>query len=293
MIANKKKIKEIEQAKKSCRESIIVGTTHDLEILGESTCVHLVCPLLEGVGTQGFLCPQHSESIEEVMPLPPQHENVERPQGEPPQSWSIAPMMGATSDLDSAEWHPAAREVLPAQAGESRVEEKWSSKKCSMASQSSKTRASAKSMQSTTSKHVKRTPKWSKILWREPILADIIANSIRGDFQGINRVESILRTSNVKWHEVTPKTQERDPNPGRYQSVNPLARTGQIRSDDKRNSNYTDQQTNHNKLQSTSFPSQAHRNHQQDQGGGNPSANTTGFVFDLAEEAAEKNFMIL
>jgi hypothetical protein len=114
-----------------------------------------------------------------------------------------------------------------------------------MASQSSKTRASAKSMQSTTSDHVKRTRKRSKILWKEPILADVIADPIRGDFQGIDRVESILRTSNDKRHEVTPKTQESDPNPGRYQSVNPLAQTGQIRSDNKSNSTYTNRRTNH------------------------------------------------
>jgi hypothetical protein len=51
VIANKKKIKEIEQAKKSHRESVSIGTTHALEILGESTCVHPFCPLLERVGT--------------------------------------------------------------------------------------------------------------------------------------------------------------------------------------------------------------------------------------------------
>ncbi len=112
-----------------------------------------------------------------------------------------------------------------------------------MASQTSKTRASAKSTQSTTSKHIERMPKRSKILWKEQILADVIANPIRGDFQGIDRVKSILRTSNAKWHEVTPETQESDPNPGRCQSVNPLAQTGQIRSDNKSNSTYTDRQT--------------------------------------------------
>jgi hypothetical protein len=114
-----------------------------------------------------------------------------------------------------------------------------------MASQSCKTRASAKSTQSTTSEHVERTPKRSKILWKEPILADIIVDPIRGDFQGIDRVESILRTSNDKWHKVTPKTQESDPNPSRYQSVNPLPQTGQIRSDNESHSTYTDRRTNH------------------------------------------------
>jgi hypothetical protein len=152
--------------------------------------------------------------------------------------------MGVTSNLDSAERHPAAREALPAQAGESRVNV-WSSKKCSRASQSSKTRAPARSTQSTTSEHVERMPKRNKILWREPILADVIANSIRVFFQGINRFESILRTSTVKQHEVTSETQESEPNPGRYQSVISLAQTGQIRSEDERNSNNNDQQTNH------------------------------------------------
>ncbi len=47
MIASKKIITEIEQAKMSCRESVSVGTTHALEILGESTCVHPVCSLLK------------------------------------------------------------------------------------------------------------------------------------------------------------------------------------------------------------------------------------------------------
>ncbi len=93
MLANKKEIKEIEQAKKSRRESVSVSTTHALDILGESTCVQPVCPLLKRVRTsqsvqtsQGFLCPQHSVSIEEGMPPPPQHKDVEQPQGEPPQS---------------------------------------------------------------------------------------------------------------------------------------------------------------------------------------------------------------
>jgi hypothetical protein len=46
MIASKKKIKDMEQVKMSRRESVSVGTTHALDILGESTCAHPVCPLL-------------------------------------------------------------------------------------------------------------------------------------------------------------------------------------------------------------------------------------------------------
>jgi hypothetical protein len=44
VIADENKRKEIEKAKKSCRESVSIGTTHALGILGKSTCVHPVCP---------------------------------------------------------------------------------------------------------------------------------------------------------------------------------------------------------------------------------------------------------
>jgi hypothetical protein len=163
-----------------------------------------------------------------------------------------------------------------------------------MASQSSKTRASAKSTQSTTSKHVKRTPKRSKILWKKPILADVIADPIRGDFQYIDRVESILRTSNAKWHEVTPETQESDPNPSRNQSVNPLAQTGQIRSDNESNSTCTDRQTNHvTNSSQQAFPVKLIEIMNKIREEAIPAPIPPKFVFDMTEEAAEKNFMIL
>jgi hypothetical protein len=137
-------------------------------------------------------------------------------------------------------------------------------------------------------------PKRSKILWKEPILADVIADPIRGDFQGINRVESILRTSNAKWHEVTPKTQESDPNPGRYQSVNPLAQTGQIRSDNKSNSTYTDWRTNHiTNSSQRAFPVELIEIINKIREEALPAPAPPEFVFDMTEEAAKKNFMIL
>jgi hypothetical protein len=80
MIASKKIITEIEQAKMSRRESVSIGMTHALEILGESTCVHPVCPLLERVRTsqsvqtsQGFCCPQHSDVNIGLVESPFQH----------------------------------------------------------------------------------------------------------------------------------------------------------------------------------------------------------------------------
>ncbi len=128
MIADKNKRNKIEKAKKSHRESVFIGTTHALEILGKSTCIHPVCPLLERVGTsqsvqtsQGFLCPPHSKSIKKGMPPTPQREDVKRPPGEPPQSWSIVSMTEVTCDIDSVVWHPAAREILQAQTGTNMV----------------------------------------------------------------------------------------------------------------------------------------------------------------------------
>jgi hypothetical protein len=118
MIADKKKRKEIEKSKKSRRESVTIGTTHALETLGKSTCIHPVCPLLERVGTsqsvqisQGFLCPQHSKSIKEGMPPTSQRKDVKQPQGDPPRSWSIVPMMEVTCDINCVARHPAAREI--------------------------------------------------------------------------------------------------------------------------------------------------------------------------------------
>ncbi len=128
MIADRNKIKEVEKAKKSPRESVSIGTTHALENLCKLTSVHPVCPLLERVGTsqsvqtsQGFFCPQHFKSIVEGMPPIPQRKDVERLQGEPPQSWSIVPTTEVTCDINSVAQHPAAREILPAQTGASTV----------------------------------------------------------------------------------------------------------------------------------------------------------------------------
>jgi hypothetical protein len=179
------------------------------------------------------------------MPPPPQHKDIKGPPGEPPQSWSIVPTTGGTSNLDSVEQRPAEKESLPAQARARIVEEQQSSRKRSTTSQSSKARAlTAKSTQSTASKHVERKPKRRRLLRKDLILVNVIATSIWGAFQGIDGVERKLRTRNVARHKVTPKTQESDPDPGKYQSVNPVAQDGQFRSEGKQNSSKTDRQTN-------------------------------------------------
>ncbi len=149
-------------------------------------------------------------------------------------------ILPAQTGASTVAGHPAAREILLAQTGASMVEKQLSSRKCCMGSQLIETRASARRTQSTENEHVKRPPK-RKIFWREPVL---VTDSIKQDFQGINGVGRKLRTRNVEWHETTPKPQESDPNPGKYQRVNPLVLSGQIRSDYKSYSNYTKWQTN-------------------------------------------------
>jgi hypothetical protein len=121
-----------------------------------------------------------------------------------------------------------------------------SSRKHSTVSQSSKTRAgTAKSTQITTPEHVERKSKSRRLLWKDPILVNVIPTSIGGAFQSIDGVERKLRTRNVAQHKVTPKTLESDPDSDKYLSVNPLAQDGQSRSDNKQNSNNTNRQTNH------------------------------------------------
>ncbi len=129
MIANKYNIKEIKQAKKSHKESVLIGTNHALEILGESDCTKSFCSMCERVATspsaqmsQGTILPLHSVFTNRGMPPPPQPKEVKRPPEVPPLSWSTDPMTYRAPDIDSVEQHPTARVTLPARAWEERVE---------------------------------------------------------------------------------------------------------------------------------------------------------------------------
>jgi hypothetical protein len=73
-----------------------------------------------------------------------------------------------------------------------------------MGSQLIETWASARSTQSTENEHTERLPK-RKVSWRESVSANVITNSIRQDFQGIDGVEEKLRTRNVEWHKLPPR----------------------------------------------------------------------------------------
>ncbi len=136
------------------------------------------------------------------LPPPPQHTEVKQPSGEPPRSWRNIPTADWRPDIDSAALHTTANNTLPSQAGESTVEEKGGSRKQSC-------------MQSTTPKHVKRSPKKGRVSWKE--LIEVIT-IIRGDFQGIDRVERKLRRGTTAEHKATPKKMETNhataPTPG-------------------------------------------------------------------------------
>jgi hypothetical protein len=239
VIANRYKIKEIEQAKKSCKESVSIGTNHAPEILSESDCTKPVYPLRERVAmslsarmSQGMICPLHSKFINRGMPLPPQLKEVTRPPREPSLSWSTDTTTNRAHGIGSVKQHPTARVTLPAQAREEMVEEQRSSRKCSAANQSQKTRGmTIKSTQSTTFEHVKRKPKNQKVLWGEPILVRYIVDPISSYSLGINEVERRLRTRNIGWCKVASETQESDSTPDEYQSIDPLAQADQFRSD--------------------------------------------------------------
>jgi hypothetical protein len=96
-------------------------------------------------------------------------------------------MMDWRPDINSAAQHTTANKTLPSQAGESTVEEKGGSRKQSC-------------MQSATPKHVKRRPKKGRVSLKETIEVTTI---IRGDFQGIDRVERKLRRGTTAEHKAT------------------------------------------------------------------------------------------
>jgi hypothetical protein len=97
-------------------------------------------------------------------------------------------------------------------------------------------------------KHVKRPPKRSKILWKEPVPANVIADPSRGDFQGvpeeISRVSTGLRAYS---RQAMPKGTRLPP---RHRKVTPtqagtrvltrllrLVRSDQTMAKDKQSSN--------------------------------------------------------
>jgi hypothetical protein len=123
---DKNKIKELELAKMSCRESTAIGTSHAFDILGEYLHANSVLPFLERVGTgptlqtgHSLIVPQHSEPIEEgaVQPPLPRPMDVVRPAGEPPHSWNLVPSLEGASCKDSAALSKVNITCPPAQSG--------------------------------------------------------------------------------------------------------------------------------------------------------------------------------
>jgi hypothetical protein len=143
------------------------------------------------VSTQ-LLMRAESDQTKGRLPPPPQHTEVKQPSGEPPRSWRNVPTADWRPDINSAAQHTTANKTLPSQAGERTVEEKGGSRKQSR-------------MQSNTPGHVKRRPKKGRVSWKELIEVTAI---IRGDFQGIERVERNLRRGTTGEHKETPEKME-------------------------------------------------------------------------------------
>ncbi len=110
VIATRKGIKELEKGKKTSDKSVLTGTNHAFEILGESNCTQPVCLLRGRVPTSqsaqtghGIFCSQYSNSTNTGMPPPPQHTEVKHPLGKQPVSCYIDPTINRALGNDSVE----------------------------------------------------------------------------------------------------------------------------------------------------------------------------------------------
>ncbi len=212
------------------------------------------------------------------LPPPPQHTEVKQPSGEPPCSWRNVPTADWRPDIDTAAQHTTANETLPSHAGESTLEEKGGSRKQSCT-------------QSTTPEHVERRPKKGRVSWKEPIEVTII---IRGDFQGIDRVERKLRRGTTVEHKVTPEKMEIDHATAPHLGINPIVHKSQVRSDYDKTFNTSYQRTNHGtETSQQAFPAELIKIIRDIRKEEIPAPMPPEFIFDMTEEAAEKNFLVL
>jgi hypothetical protein len=188
-------------------------------------------------------------------------------------------MMDWGPDINGAVQHATAEhKTLPSQVGESMVEEKQSSRKCSRT-------------QNTTPEHVKRRPKKGRVSWKEPIRVTTI---IRGDFQGIAGAEWKLRRGTMAEHKANLDRLEIDhttvPNP----SINPFAHTSQVRLDYDETFDNSNKKSNHGiEASQQAFPAELMniiRNIREEE---IPVPMPPEFAFEMTAEAAEKNFLVL
>jgi hypothetical protein len=219
-----------------------------------------------------------SDQTKGRLPPPPQHTEVKQPSGEPPRSWRNIPTTDWRPDINSAAQHTTANKTLPSQAGESMVEEKGGSRKrpCT---------------QSTTPKHVERRPKKGSVSWKEPIEVTTI---IRGDFQGIDRVERKLRRGTTAEHKATPEKMEINYATAPHLVIDPIAHKSQVRSDYDETFDTSNQQTNHGtETSQRAFPAELIKIIRDIRKEEIPVPTPPEFIFNMTEEAAEKNFLIL
>ncbi len=74
-----------------------------------------------------------------------------------------------------------------------------------------------------------KKPRKRKVSWRLIIPEICKDDSIKGNFQGINRVERKLRTRDIKQHMVASKTCKNNSTPDEFQGINPTAHSGQFK----------------------------------------------------------------
>jgi hypothetical protein len=205
---DKNKIKELELAKMSHRESTAIGTSHAFDILGEYLHANSVSPFLKIVGTgptlqtsHSLIVPQHSEPIEEgvVQPPLPKPTDVVRPAGEPPHSWNLVPSTEGASCKDGTALSQVNITCPPAQSGArvvarqqaatlaksgvSTVEETRNPRKRGAADQLIGTRKAAKTTQGSACEHVERAQEIKNLVGGSSI-SGIHHMSYKRSFQG-------------------------------------------------------------------------------------------------------------
>jgi hypothetical protein len=128
----------------------------------------------------------------------------------------------------------------------------------------------------------------------EPIAANVITTPIKGNFQGINKVERNFRTRTVAKHRVVSEIQETNPVTDTNLSINPPAHEGRSRPHNKGTDKATHQRTNHKWDNGHRvFPAKPIKLIREIRQEAIQAPMPLEFIFNLTEEAAEKNFFIL
>jgi hypothetical protein len=129
-----------------------------------------------------------------------------------------------------------------------------------------------------------------RVSWKEPIEVTTI---IRGDFQGIDRVERKLRRGTTAEHKATPEKMEINHTTAPHLGINQIAHKSQVRSDYDGTFDTSDQQTNHGTETKQAFSAELIKIIRDIRKEEIPAPMPPEFIFNMTEEAEEKNFLVL